>query len=285
MTNRIFYVNGTFVPEDEARISVLDRGFIFGDGVYEVCAVLSSKLIANDAHLARLERSLGELKLEAPIALSAIPALQKELVQKNDLVEGLIYLQVTRGPADRDFAFPKVASPTLIMFTQPLTMIDDPAAQRGLRVISLPDIRWKRRDIKTVNLLGPVLAKQEAKARGVDDAWMVEDDFVTEGTSNNAFIVTQDGTIITRHLSHNILHGITRADVLKEAGANSLNFEERPFTIDEVLGAKEAFITSASAFVMPVVEMDGNPIGDGKPGPITKQLRAAYIEHARKTAD
>ena len=188
MTNRIFYVNGAFVPEDEARISVLDRGFIFGDGVYEVCAVLSSKLIANDAHLARLARSLDELKLEAPIALSAIPALQKELVQKNDLVEGLIYLQVTRGPADRDFAFPKVASPTLIMFTQPLTMIDNPAAQRGLRVISLPDIRWKRRDIKTVNLLGPVLAKQEAKARSVDDAWMVEDGFVTEGTSNNAFI-------------------------------------------------------------------------------------------------
>jgi D-alanine transaminase len=279
--SRIVYVDGEYLPEAEAKISVFDRGFLFADGVYEVTSVIDGKLIDNDAHLARLQRSLNELKMASPMPLTEIEAVQREMVKRNGLSEGALYLQVSRGAADRDFAFPADARPSLVMFTQEKQLVDNPAATNGIAVITLPDIRWRRRDIKTVQLLAPSLAKQAALEAGANDAWLVEDGFVTEGTSNNAYIV-KDGVIITRHLSSDILHGITRKAILRLAGEDDVGFEERAFTPEEAQAADEAFVTSATTFVTPVVSIDGKPIGDGKPGPVTRRLRALYIEEARK---
>lgn len=279
--SRIVYVNGAFVPEEDGKVSIFDRGFLFADAVYEVSTVIDGKLVDNDAHLARLRRSLKELAMASPATDDEIVAVQKELIARNGLTEGTVYLQVTRGAADRDFAYPKDVAPTLIMFTQARSVIDSPKAESGIKVISLPDIRWRRRDIKTVGLLASAMAKQAAAEAGCDDAWFVEDGFVTEGGSNNAFIVTQDGTLITRQLSTDILHGITRAAMLRLADEDKVAIEERPFTLDEALTAKEAFITSASTFLFPVVAIDGNTIGDGKPGPVSKLLRRHYIDAAR----
>ena len=283
--DRIVYVNGAFVPEAKAKISVFDRGFLFADGVYEVCSILKGALVDNEAHLRRLGRSLDEMRLTAPVALEDIPGIQKELVARNNLDEGIVYLQVSRGAADRDFAFPANASPSLVMFTQQKRLLDDPAASKGITVATVDDIRWKRRDIKTVGLIGAVLAKEEAIAKGANDAWMVEDGFVTEGSSNNAFIVSESGAIITRHLGNEILHGITRRAVLSIVEELGLVFEERPFTVEEASKAREAFITSASAFVMPVVSINGAPIGNGAPGPITMDLRKRYIDIALESCE
>ncbi len=278
--SRIVYVNGAFVPEEDARISVFDRGFLFADGVYEVTPVLRGRLVENSGHMARLQRSLDELRMKSPVPVAEIPALMEELVARNDLLEGVVYLQVTRGAADRDFAFPKEATPTLVMFTQARAIADTAQAREGISVISLPDLRWARRDIKTVQLLAPSLQKQAAKDAGADDAWMVEDGFVTEGTSNNAYIVTREGAIVTRHLSNEILHGITRASVLRLAAEAQMKVEERPFTIAEAQDAAEAFYTSASAFVTPVVAIDGKPVGSGAPGPVARRLREIYLTMA-----
>jgi len=278
--SRIVYVNGSFVPEEDAKISVFDRGFLFGDGVYEVASVLEGKLIDNERHLVRLQRSLDELGMRAPLPLDEIPPLQRELATRNALTEGMIYLQVTRGAADRDFGYTNDPQPSLVMFTQARSILDSPAAQRGMSVGTIDDIRWGRRDIKTVMLLPQSLAKTRGKAEGFDDMWMVEDGLVTEGTSNNAFIITVDGKIITRHLGNEILHGITRRAVLEIAAEFGLKVEERAFTVDEAKAAAEAFITSASAFVMPVVAIDGKPLSQGVPGPTTQKLRARYIELA-----
>ncbi len=283
--SRIVYVNGEFVPEEEAKVSVFDRGFLFADGVYEVTPVLQGKLLDNAGHMARLARSLGELRMESPVPVAEIPALMKEIVARNDLDEGMVYLQITRGAADRDFAFPKDATPTLVMFTQAKAVEDTVAAREGLRVVSAPDIRWGRRDIKTVQLLAPSLAKQAARDQGKDDAWMVKDGQVTEGTSNNAFIVTRDGAIVTRQLSTDILHGVTRKLVLRLAEEAQMRVEERPFTIAEAQEAAEAFMTAASAFVTPVVEIDGAPVGDGRPGPVAKRLREIYLAAALADAE
>jgi D-alanine transaminase len=283
--SRIVYVNGEFLPEEAAKVSVFDRGFLFADGVYEVTPVLQGKLIDNAGHMARLERSLGELRMESPVPVAEIPALMKEIVARNALHEGMVYLQITRGAADRDFAFPQDATPTLVMFTQAKAVEETVAAREGLRVVSAPDIRWGRRDIKTVQLLAPSLAKQAAKDQGKDDAWMVKDGYVTEGTSNNAFIVTRDGAIVTRQLSTDILHGVTRKLVLKLAEEAQMRVEERPFTIAEAQEAAEAFMTAASAFVTPVVEIDGAPIGDGRPGPVAKRLREIYLAAALADAE
>lgn len=280
---RTVYVNGKFLPEDQAMISVFDRGFVFGDAVYEVATVLDGKLVDNASHLARLERSLEELDMPAPLALSDIPAIQHELVARNSVEQGLVYLQISRGAADREFEFPAYAQPSLVMYTQAKDLLTAPKITKGLQVITLEDIRWKRRDIKTVNLLAPVLAKQAAIEAGANDAWMVEDGYVTEGSSNNAFIVTQHNQIITRQLGHEILHGITRKAVMSLAQSDGLDVVERAFTPQEAYDAKEAFITSASAFVMPVVRIDDYDIGDGKPGPLTQKLRARYIAFARET--
>lgn len=284
--SRIFYVNGDFVAEENAVISVLDRGFLFADAVYEVTSVLDGRLIDNEAHLRRLHRSLDELRIRPPVPDDAIVAAQHELIERNDLTQGLIYLQISRGAADRDFGFPSDdVSPSLVLFTQKKNLLQDPLAKSGISIVSVDDIRWKRRDIKTVGLLGPCLAKQAARDAGVHDAWMVEDGMVTEGSSNNAYIVHDNGDIQTRQLGSEILSGITRTAVLALCKQRGTNVIEEPFTIDQVKNAREAFITSASSFVTPVVNVDGQPIGQGHPGPVALELREHYIEVARGRTD
>lgn len=278
---RIVYVNGEYLDESEAKISVFDRGFLFADGIYEVSSVLDGKLIDNAAHIARLQRSLKELSMDPPCSMEEIGKIQKKIIEDNQLTEGLVYLQVTRGAADRDFNFPEDSKSSLVMFSQALNLYNNPKAAKGIKVISVPDLRWDRRDIKTVQLLYPSMAKEEAKSKGADDAWLIEDGFVTEGSSNNAWIVLQNGTIVTRQLSNQILHGITRRSIMKLAAERQIKIEERPFTIEEAKTAKEAFSTSASAFVMPVVSIDGVELGDGTPGPVTRQLREIYISEAK----
>lgn len=283
---RTVYVNGDYLPEDQATVSVFDRGFLMADGIYEVVSVLDGKLLDFDGHLVRLKRSLDELSMDNPLADGDYLAAFRALVDRNAISDGMIYLQVTRGnPGDRDFAYPPAGTrPTVVMFTQSKPgLADAPAAKTGWKVISVPDQRWARRDIKTVQLLYPSMAKMEAKARGVDDAWLVEDGLVTEGTSNNAYIV-KNGTIVTRALSNDILHGITRAAVLRFAAEAQRQVEERSFTIDEAQAADEAFITSASAFVMPVVEIDGAAVGTGRVGPVARRLREIYLDESRKAA-
>ncbi len=285
--SRIVYVNAEFVPEAEARVSVFDRGFLMADGVYEVTSVLGGKLIDFAGHVARLERSLKELDMAMPMSAEALLAVHRELVARNEVIDGSVYLQITRGSSgDRDFVFPDpgVTPQTVVMFTQSkLGMAETPLARTGIRVISIDDIRWHRRDIKTVQLLYPSMGKMMAKAAGCDDAWLVEDGMVTEGTSNNAYIV-RGNTIITRQLGNDILHGITRAAVLRFAREAQMTVEERPFTIAEAQAADEAFITSASMFVMPVVEIDGAKVGTGKPGALTARLREIYLDESRKAA-
>jgi D-alanine transaminase len=281
---RTVYVNGDYLPEDQAKVSVFDRGFLFADGVYEVTSVLGGKLIDFAGHAKRLQRSLDELQMANPVTEEELLEIHRELVRVNGIEEGLVYLQITRGAADRDFAYPKDAAPTIVLFTQAKPgLADSPLARTGMKVISIEDQRWGRRDIKTVQLLYPSMGKMMAKAAGADDAWMVEDGHVTEGTSNNAYIV-KGNTIVTRHLGTEILHGITRAAVLRFAREAQMVVEERPFTIEEAKAADEAFITSASAFVMPVVEMDGQPIGSGAPGRVTARLREIYLDEMRKAA-
>ena len=283
--SRITYVNGRFVPESEASVSIFDRGFLFADGVYEVAAVLDGRLVDNAAHLARLERSLRALGMASPATPEEIVRAQKELVARNGLHEGIVYLQITRGPADRDFAYPAEPRPTLVMFTQEKPLVDNPLAARGITIVTVPDLRWKRRDVKTVGLLAASMAKQAALDAGTDDAWMVEGGFVTEGSSSNAYVVTGDGVVVTRHLGNEILHGITRAAVLRRAREGGLAVEERAFTVEEAKRAAEAFVTSASVFVLPVVGIDGEAVGDGRPGAVTARLRGIYLEAARASLD
>ena len=284
--SRTVYVNGEYLPEGEAKVSIFDRGFVMADGVYEVVSVLDGKLIDFPGHQARLNRSLDALEIGQPLSDDDYLEMFRQLVTKNQIGDGLIYLQVTRGnPGDRDFAYPPQDTPqTVVAFTQAKPgLAENPAAQTGWKIITLPDERWGRRDIKTVQLLYPSMAKMAAKAQGADDAWLIEDGKVTEGTSNNAYIV-KGNRIVTRELSHDILHGITRAAVLRLAREAQMQIEERGFTPAEAAEADEAFVTSASAFVMPVVAIDGAPIGDGKPGKIAARLREIYLDEMRKTA-
>jgi D-alanine transaminase len=280
----IAYVNGSFVPLSEAKISILDRGFLFADGIYEVSAVLGGKLVDNASHLARLERSVGEIKLPLPESIDRIIEIQKELVARNKLEDGLVYIEVTRG-ADkgRDFAFPKGVTPTMIMFTSVKDIVNADSAKKGISVITVPDIRWSRRDIKSVALLAQVLAKQAAAEAGAGEAWMIEDGKVTEGGSSSAFILTQDDVIVTRQNGSEILPGCTRKAVVKLAEERQLRVEERAFSVDEALKAKEAFITSASLFVQPVISIDGKTVANGKPGPMATRLREIYIDFAKAT--
>ena len=284
---RTVYLNGEYMPENEAHVSIFDRGFLMADGVYEVTSVLDGKLIDFDGHAVRLQRSLDALEMRSPISKAELLEVHRELVRLNGIEEGMIYLQVTRGaPGDRDFVFPdpETTAPTIVLFTQNKPgLAENPAAKKGIKVISIEDIRWGRRDIKTVQLLYPSMGKMMAKKAGADDAWMVEDGFVTEGTSNNAYIV-KGNRIITRALSNDILHGITRAAVLRFAREAQMEVEERSFTIDEAKEADEAFVTSASTFVMPVVEIDGVALGEGVPGRVAPRLREIYLEESRKAA-
>ncbi|MGY9048437.1 D-amino acid aminotransferase [Puniceibacterium antarcticum] len=284
---RTVYLNGDYLPETEAKVSIFDRAFLMADGIYEVTSVLEGKLIDFPGHATRLQRSLSELDLRAPCTMEELLEIHRELIRVNEITEGLVYLQITRGaPGDRDFVFPdpETTEPTIVLFTQNKPgLATSPMADTGMKIISIEDQRWGRRDIKTVQLLYPSMGKMMAKKAGCDDAWMVEDGFVTEGTSNNAYIV-KGNKIITRALSNDILHGITRAAVLRFATEAQMEVEERNFSIEEAQGADEAFITSASAFVMPVVEIDGTAVGDGKPGHRAKRLREIYLEESLKMA-
>lgn len=280
---RTAYVNGTFLPFEEARIPITDRGFLFGDGIYEVSAVLDGKPVDNAAHLARLDRSLREIRIANPHSAAGWAQLQAELIRRNDLREGVVYIEVTRGAAERDFAFPANVTPTVVMFTQAKAIIDSALARTGAKIVTVPDLRWARRDIKSVALLAQVLAKQAAVEAGVAEAWMIQDGRVTEGSSSSAFIITGDGRIVTRPLSHDILPGVTRRSILALSAESGLAVEERTFTLDEAFAAAEAFYTSASSFVMPVVSINGRRVGSGEPGPHARRLRDLYIAMARQT--
>jgi D-alanine transaminase len=284
---RTVYVNGDYLPEAEAKVSIFDRGFLMADGVYEVTSVLDGKLIDFAGHVKRLWRSLDELEMTCPIGEDELLAMHRELVARNGIDQGMIYLQVTRGnPGDRSFVFPDPSLPgTIVAFTQNIpNLADAPAAKTGFKVITIPDLRWSRVDIKTVQLLYPSMGKMAAKKAGVDDSWFTDEaGAVTEGTSNNAYIV-KGNRIITRARGNDILHGITRAAVLRFAAEAQFEVEDRPFTPAEAQGADEAFSTAASIFVMPVVEVDGKPVGQGKPGPVATRLREIYLDEMRKAA-
>lgn len=283
---RIVYLDGQFINESDAKVSIFDRGFLFGDAVYEVTAVIGGKLVDNDGHMLRLQRSCSELQIALPVTTEAITKIQQQLIEKNNLDEGGIYLQVSRGSAgDRDFAYPADVKPTLVLFTQARALLNTPKAIKGMKVITMNDIRWKRRDIKSVGLLAPCMAKQAAIDANVDDAWLVEDGYITEGSSNNAYIVTKEGILVTRPLSNDILHGITRKALLTLAEKEKITIEERLFNVEEAYQASEAFVSSATTFIWPVVEIDGKTIGSGTPGIIANKLRKIYIELAKETAE
>ncbi len=279
--SRIVYVNGNFVPESEAKVSIFDRGFLFADGVYEVTPVVKGKLVDYDAHVERLDRSLGELKMAWPCTKPELRQMHEELIKQNKLDEGIIYMQVTRGVADREFHFPKEIKSSLVAFSQVKKLVDNPSAKVGVKVVTTPDLRWARRDIKTVMLLAPCLGKEEAYQKGAAEAWMVEDGYVTEGTSSNAYIV-KGNTIITRPISNSILHGCTRRALFRMAKEHQVEIEERLFTPEEAYAADEAFLTSASQFVMPITEIDGKRIGGGQVGPVVRKMRELFLEEAQR---
>lgn len=281
--SRVVYVNGSYVPEDQGKVSIFDRGFLFADGVYEVTAVIAGRLVDYDPHLERLERSLKEIEMAWPCSKAELRQMHEELIKRNKLDEGIIYMQVTRGSADRDFKFPKESKSTLIAFTQVQKILDNPHAVTGVKVVTIPDIRWARRDIKSVMLLAPVLGKQKAYEQGAFEAWMIEDGRITEGTSSNAYIV-KDGKVVTRPLSNSILAGCTRRSLFRMAKEHGVTIEERLFTPDEAYAADEAFLTSASNFVLPIVEIDGKRIGGGQPGPVVRTLRKIYLDEVQAQA-
>jgi D-alanine transaminase len=281
--SRIAYVNGRYVPFRDAKIHIEDRGYQLGDGVYEVCEVRAGRLIDERRHLERLERSLGELAIRAPISRNALGVVLREVVARNRVRYGLVYVQVTRGVARRDHAFPPASvSPGLVVTARPLNMArNEGLAAQGIAVVSVPDIRWGRVDIKTIGLLPNVLARQAAIERGAREAWFVDrDGAVTEGASTNAWIVTQAGVVVTRPADHAILRGVTRTVLFEAIKAQGLTLEERAFALAEACAAREAFVTSATQIVLPVVRIDGQMIGDGKPGPVATALRRIFHLYA-----
>ena len=282
--SRIVYLNGQWLPEAEARVSVFDRGFMFADAIYEVTAVIGGKLIDYAGHAARLQRSLGALGICAPVSDAQMLALHREIVARNSMRDGLIYLQVSRGAEDRDFLFTDDLTPTFVMFTQSRSVLDNPRWQTGISVVTMPEGRWMQRQIKTVQLLYSSLAKMEARKQGADDAFFVEDGFITEATSSNAHIVTRAGIVVTRDLSNALLHGITGGSVLDLARRSGLVVEERGFTPAEARDAAEVFITSATNFVMPVTRIDGQLVAEGKPGPVSKSLLNIYVKERLESA-
>lgn len=279
----LVYVNGDFVAKKDATISIFDRGFIFGDGVYEVVPVIDGAMVDRAYFLQRLERSLDELRIDWPCSTAEVLRVMNALIERNEINEGMVYLQVTRGIADREFGFPEQAKPSMVAFATTLDLIDNPAATNGIAVMTTPDLRWKRRDIKSVNLLGQVLAKQDAAQRGGKEGWMIEDGYITEGVSSSAYIV-KEGAIITRPLSNEILPGIRRRTLLELCQAEGITLEQRLFTLEEALDADEAFISSATTIVHPVISIDGQAIATGRPGPITQKLRTLYIQRLRNEA-
>lgn len=285
--SRIAYVNGRYVPHRDASIHVEDRGFQFADGVYEVCEVRAGRLIDERRHLDRLDRSLSELRITPPMTRAALSVVLRETVRRNRVRDGIVYLQVTRGIARRDHGFPDKPIPASLIVTSRSAdpVKRDKAADAGVSIITVPDNRWDRVDIKTVGLLPNVLAKQAAKEAGAKEAWFVDaSGHVTEGSSTNAWIVTADGTVVTRPAEHGILRGITRTVILDILAAAGLKLEERAFTLTEARAAREAFFTSASNIVVPVVKLDGALVGDGKPGPVVRRLREEFYSFAEASA-
>ncbi|MFC5355007.1 D-amino-acid transaminase [Azospirillum himalayense] len=275
------YVNGRYLPHRQAAVHVEDRGFQFADGVYEVVTLLDGRFADLDGHMERLGRSLSELRMDWPAAPRIVTMIARELVRRNGVRNGSLYLQVTRGVAPRDFKFPADVPSTLVMTVKRVTAFAKPEQlEKGVAVVTVPDIRWGRRDIKTVGLLAPVLAKQQAAESGAYEAWLIDPDgTVTEGSSSNAWIVTQDGVLVTRAPSQKILNGITRLSLLRLARERGIPVEERSFTMEEALAAREAFVSSAGTFALPVTRIDGKPVGEGRPGPITRMLRQAYLDY------
>ena len=282
----IFHINGNLVPAEQAVIPALDRGFLFGDGVYEVIAVIDGLLLEFERHAARLARSLAEVGIRNPLPRDTLLARCRELVLRNGLREGSVYVQVTRGTdSKRDFAFPADVEPTVMMYVSEKSLRVNPLAESGVRVASVPDMRWQRRDIKSVSLIAQVLAKQAAQGAGAVEALMVDaDGVVTEGSSSSALLVDAQGRIVVRPLSREILPGCTRAAVLALAAKRGVAVEERKFTLDECRRATELVLTSALHFVLPVIELDGQPIGTGRPGPVCRELRQLYMEYALASA-
>ncbi|MBY0612049.1 MAG: D-amino-acid transaminase [Beijerinckiaceae bacterium] len=278
--SRIVYNDGEFMDERDAFVPLMDRSFLFGDGIYEVTCVIGGRLIDNEPHLARLDRSLREIDIPNPLGADAWTGIQQELIRRNALDEGLVYLQVSRGVADRDYLSPDDLKPRVIMFTQAKSIVNGALAQSGAAILTVPDQRWARRDIKSVALLAQVMAKRAARAAGANEAWMIEDDFVTEGASSTAFIVTSENEIVTRPLSHAVLPGVTRLAVMRLVAEKGLKLVERPFSLAEAHAAREAFYTSAGSLVTPIVSIDGVKVGDGMPGPTAKALRSMYLDLA-----
>jgi D-alanine transaminase len=280
---RYAYVNGRFVPHTNAVVHVEDRGFQFADGVYEVVTIIGGKLVDEQGHLDRLARSLNELRIAWPVMPRVLKLLMRRLIQMNRVTQGTIYLQVTRGVAPRDFKFPKHSDSSLILTTKRAgAFATRDQLENGVKVITIPDIRWLRRDIKSVALLPQVLGKQQAVEAGAFEAWQVDSDGkVTEGCSSNAWIVTSDGTLVTRYANNLILNGVTRLSILRLAEESGIKFEERPFSVEEAYAAREAFVSSASTFVMPVTRIDDRSVGNGKPGELSEKLRRTYLEYAQ----
>jgi D-alanine transaminase len=284
--SRIAYVNGRYLPHAQAKVAIEDRGFQFADGVYEVCEVRGGRLVDERRHGARLDRSLNELRISRPMSAAALSVVLRETVRRNRVRDGIVYLQITRGVARRDFPFPQAGTrPSVVVTARSIdrTRLEQLAAE-GIAVVTMPDIRWQRVDIKSVALLANVLAKQTARDHSAREAWLVDaQGRVTEGASSNAWIVSRDGTLITHPLGRDILPGITRSVVIEVIKGQGLSFEERPFTVEEAYGAREAFVTSASQIVMPVVSIDGRPVGNGAPGLVAGALRRDYYRHAEIT--
>jgi D-alanine transaminase len=274
--SRIVYVNGEYLPQADAKISVFDRGYLFGDGVYEVIPIIRGKLVDEEYGVQRLRRSLAEIEIAWPCSEAEYLQMLRELISRNNVEEGMVYVQVTRGIAERDFAYPKDTRSSLMAYPTHKAILQSPLAESGVTVVSTEDLRWKRRDIKSLNLLAQCMAKQQAAKLGAFEAWMTEDGFVTEGASSTAYIV-KNGTVITRALSNSILPGIRRRVLVEMAEQGGFKLEQRAFSIEEAKSADEAFLSNASSLVLPIVSVDGNPIGNGKPGPVTRDLRARYI--------
>jgi|SRR5579872_2045996 len=279
--SRIAYVAGQYLPHRQAAVHIEDRGYQFADGVYEVLAVVGGHLVDEELHLTRLHRSLGELRIPAPMSDSALKVVMREVVRRNGVDRGIIYLQITRGQAPREHAFPKAAKPVLVATSRRTKPPDPKLGRDGIAVITIPDIRWQRCDIKSVSLLPNVLGKQAAREAGAYEAWQVDrNEQVTEGTSTNAWIVTADGAVVTRAADSAILSGVTRLAVLDIMRREGYRLDERPFTVAEAKAAREAFLTSTTADLLPIVRIDGKPVGDGKPGQLSVKLREAYLVHA-----
>jgi D-alanine transaminase len=281
--SRIAYVNGRYRPRRDAMVDIEDRGYQFADGVYEVCEVRGGRLVDERRHFARLGRSLGELRIAMPMSAAALGMVMREIIRRNRVRDGIVYLQITRGVARRDHAFPPEGTrPSVVVTARALDFAgNEKLAAQGIAVITVPDNRWDRVDIKSVALLPNVMAKQTARERGAREAWFVDGDgCVTEGSSSNAWIVTTGGEVATRPATRGILQGITRAVLIEAIKAQGLTFVQRPFTVAEAQAAPEAFVTSASQIVMPVVKIDGRPVGTGKPGPVAMALRQAFHRHA-----